>query len=223
MVINGRKCATGLSRNISPASVVTPPAAIASILVSWRIVPARTSTSPAAISSTPTTSVPDTRSTTGSKRGSGAQQDDHDPGRGDPAARESGWRGCRKSLPSPPLSKIRARRATTCFAQASIFFTPRAAWRRRCSFSTRAMRTKPSPSSPKPTPGATATWASVSSRLENSIAPRLWKRSGIGAQANIEACGTGISQPARPKHSTSTSRRLLVERRGCTRRCPAGR
>ena len=32
---------------------------------------------------------------------------------------------------------------------------------------------------------------------------------GIGAQANIEAGGGGTSQPARPKLSTSTSRRRL--------------
>ena len=58
------------------------------------------------------------------------------------------------------------------------------------------------------TPGATATPASVSSRLANSIDPRSRNGSGIGAQANIDACGGGMSQPARPKHSTSTSRRL---------------
>jgi pimeloyl-ACP methyl ester carboxylesterase len=33
--------------------------------------------------------------------------------------------------------------------------------------------------------------------------------SGIGAQANMLAIGTGMSQPARPKQSTSTSRRFL--------------
>jgi hypothetical protein len=32
---------------------------------------------------------------------------------------------------------------------------------------------------------------------------------GSGTQANIEAAGTGISQPALPKLSTSTSRRRL--------------
>jgi hypothetical protein len=32
--------------------------------------------------------------------------------------------------------------------------------------------------------------------------------SGIGTQANIVACGAGMSQPAWPKLSTITSRRL---------------
>ena len=34
------------------------------------------------------------------------------------------------------------------------------------------------------------------------------KASGSGAQANIEALGGGMSQPARPNDSTSVSRRL---------------
>src|SRR6185312_11934318 len=47
----------------------------------------------------------------------------------------------------------------------------RVAWRMRCTFSTRAMRTWPSPYSPNPTPGATATSAFSSSCLENSRLP----------------------------------------------------
>ena len=47
----------------------------------------------------------------------------------------------------------------------------RAAWRMRCSFSTSAMRTKPSPRSPNPVPGDTATSAFSTSSLENSTLP----------------------------------------------------
>ena len=67
----------------------------------------------------------------------------------------------------------------------------------------------PAPLWPEPTPGATATPASLSRRLANSMLPSLRKASGIGAQPNMLACGTGISHPARPKLSTSTSRRRL--------------
>jgi hypothetical protein len=79
----------------------------------------------------------------------------------------------------------------------------------RCSFSTSAMRTKPSPYSPKPIPGETAMSAFSTRSLENSTLPRLLNGSGIGDQANIEARGDGTSQPARLKLSTSTSRRFL--------------
>ncbi len=48
---------------------------------------------------------------------------------------------------------------------------PRSAWPMRCSFSTRAKRTKPSPPGPNPTPGATATFASCTSILANSRLP----------------------------------------------------
>jgi ammonium transporter, Amt family len=85
----------------------------------------------------------------------------------------------------------------------------RAACRSRCSFSTSAIRTWPSPSSPKPTPGATATCASASRRLANSIEPIGRKASGIGAHANMLASGGGMSQPARPKLETRQSRRDL--------------
>ena len=40
-------------------------------------------------------------------------------------------------------------------------------------------------------------------------APERPEAGGSGVQANIEARGAGISQPARPKLSTSTSRRRL--------------
>src|SRR4029079_13954897 len=84
-----------------------------------------------------------------------------------------------------------------------------AACRMRCSFSTSAMRTNPSPRSPKPVPGDTATSAFSTRSLENSTLPRPLNGSGIGDQANIEAAGGGTSHPARPKLSTSTSRRRL--------------
>jgi len=58
-------------------------------------------------------------------------------------------------------------------------------------------------------PGATATSAFSMRSFENSSEPIARNGSGTGAQANIEACGAGISQPARPKLSTSASRRRL--------------
>ena len=48
---------------------------------------------------------------------------------------------------------------------------PRTAWLMRCSFSTSAKRTKPSPPGPNPTPGDTATLASCTSSLANSRLP----------------------------------------------------
>ena len=61
----------------------------------------------------------------------------------------------------------------------------------------------------EPGPGETATSAFSTRSLENSTLPSVWKGSGIGDQANIDARGDGICQPARPKLSTSTSRRRL--------------
>src|SRR6267143_3395998 len=64
-------------------------------------------------------------------------------------------------------------------------------------------------SSDLPVPGDTATSAFSTRSLENSTLPSTWNGSGIGAHANIEARGGGTGQPARPKESTSTSRRRL--------------
>src|SRR5207237_3758485 len=69
--------------------------------------------------------------------------------------------------------------------------TPRAACLIRCSFSTMAMRTYPSPCSPKPTPGETATPDFSTIRVANCMLPTLRKASGSGTQANIEASGGG--------------------------------
>ena len=57
--------------------------------------------------------------------------------------------------------------------------------------------------------GETATSAFSINKVENSTVSRVRNASGNGAQANIEARGAGTSQPARPKLSTSTSRRRL--------------
>ncbi|WP_338304798.1 fructose-bisphosphatase class II, partial [Bradyrhizobium ottawaense] len=57
------------------------------------------------------------------------------------------------------------------------------------SFSTMAMRTYPSPCSPKPTPGETATPDFSTIRVANCMLPTLRKASGSGTQANIEASG----------------------------------
>ena len=107
--------------------------------------------------------------------------------------------------------------AATRLSASSATFEPacrnprilRTAWRSRWLFSTRAMRTKPSPCSPNPSPGDTATLALIRSCLANSIEPASRKRSGTGAQANMEASGAGISQPAAAMLFTSTSRRDL--------------
>src|ERR1041384_6474699 len=71
----------------------------------------------------------------------------------------------------------------------------RAACRMRCSFSTSAIRTKPSPPSPKPVPGDTATSAFSTRSLENSMLPSVLNGSGIGDQANMEGAGGGTDQP----------------------------
>ena len=61
----------------------------------------------------------------------------------------------------------------------------------------------------EPMPGATATSAFSTRSLENSRLPRGRNFSGIRTQANIEAVGGGMTQPALPKESISTSRRRL--------------
>ena len=47
------------------------------------------------------------------------------------------------------------------------------------------------------------------SSLANTMEPASRKASGTGAQANIEAAGLGMGQPARAMDATSTSRRDL--------------
>ena len=58
-------------------------------------------------------------------------------------------------------------------------------------------------------PGETASSAFSTSSVENSRLPSGSNADGIGAQANIDARGAGIGQPARPNDSTRTSRRRL--------------
>src|ERR1700751_2448918 len=58
------------------------------------------------------------------------------------------------------------------------------------------MRTKPSPYSPKPTPGDTATLARSSSSFEKARLPMPRYSAGTGAQANIDAAGGGTSPQA---------------------------
>ena len=84
---------------------------------------------------------------------------------------------------------------------------PRTAWPMRCSFSTSAKRTNPSPPGPKPTPGEIATPASGTSILANSRLPISSYGSGIGAQTNIVPRGRSISHPQRARPSISASRR----------------
>ena len=67
---------------------------------------------------------------------------------------------------------------------------------------------KPAPGSPKATPGDTTTPDFSTISVANCMLPSSRNASGSGAQANIEASGGGIVHPARPKDSTSASRRL---------------
>src|SRR6185503_78758 len=90
----------------------------------------------------------------------------------------------------------------------NISLMPRTAWRSRLSFSIRAKRTWSSPKSPKPTPGETATLASRSSFLANSIEPISRYCPGICAQMYIEALGFSTGQPASCSPFTITSRRF---------------
>ena len=84
----------------------------------------------------------------------------------------------------------------------------RVAWRMRCSFSTRAKRTWPSPRGPNPIPGETATAAFSRTSFENSREPMARYFSGIAAQRNIEPRGLSTGQPARFRPATRTSRRF---------------
>ena len=61
----------------------------------------------------------------------------------------------------------------------------------------------------KPDPRRDGNIGLLDQQLENSSEPRALKRSGTGAQANIEALGAGIAHPARPNESTRASRRRL--------------
>ena len=72
----------------------------------------------------------------------------------------------------------------------------------RCAHSPRRARRSRRRATPRPRPSRPAAWRTRRCRASRN-------GSGIGAQANIEAAGGGTSQPARPKLSTSTSRRRL--------------
>ena len=81
------------------------------------------------------------------------------------------------------------------------------ACRIRSGFSTRAMRTYPSPLCPNPAPGDTQTFASSSNLVANYIEDMFLYACGIGAQTNIDARGDGTGQPIRFNPSISTSLR----------------
>src|SRR6202012_5924253 len=71
-----------------------------------------------------------------------------------------------------PIQRRLARGTTLCNFSGPVSRKRRklrAAWRIRCSFSTSAIRTEPSPCSPKPMPGETATSAFSINRVENSM------------------------------------------------------
>jgi len=102
------------------------------------------------------------------------------------------------------------------FVPPNVLLMLRTAWRMRCSFSMRLKRRWPSPYSPKPTPGETATCARSSSILANSSDPIARNSSGSGAHTNIVARGLSNSQPALASPSHSTSRRLQYSCRVCS-------
>ena len=72
---------------------------------------------------------------------------------------------------------------------------PRTAWPMRCSFSTSAKRTWPSPVDPKPTPGLTATFASRKRWIVKSIEFISSYGPGISAHTNIVPRGLSTFQP----------------------------
>ena len=72
----------------------------------------------------------------------------------------------------------------------------------RCAHSPRRARRRPRRARRRRRPPRSAAWRTASSRPRGTA-------SGIGAQANIEAGGEGMSQPARAMELTSTSRRDL--------------
>ena len=241
MLIVGRKWATGLIRNSSPASVVTAPASMARNLVSWRWVAAAISTSPAAQGPT-TRPCSGGRSMNGSNAAPAPSRMIATPATVMIRAREAGERrGWACSTPRR-LAESDSRHYGQSALRSPAFTKPRRPqWQI-------ALSPWPASSSRRAPPGAGAAHsrpgrggqslrlprrsrrrarprhaASVSSRLANSMLPRWRNGSGIGAQANMLAIGTGMSQPARPKHSTMHVAPLLVELRGWPRRCPAGR
>ena len=82
----------------------------------------------------------------------------------------------------------------------------RVACRMRCSFSTKANRTKPSPMGPKPIPGETATCAFSSSSLANSREPAA--RNVSARRPKEHRAARLLYRPARAfSPLTSTSRR----------------
>src|SRR5262249_7917762 len=85
---------------------------------------------------------------------------------------------------------------------------PRPACEIRCSFSTSANRTWPSPRSPNPTPGETATPAFLSSNFANSSEPIFANGSGTLAHTNIVPLGEGTLHPAAFRPLIRQSRRL---------------
>ena len=83
------------------------------------------------------------------------------------ATRAASSRSTRRASAPPP----RERRPRELSALQQPLRMPRVAWPIRCSFSTSAKRTCPSPPAPKPMPGLTATSASRARRSANSSEP----------------------------------------------------
>src|SRR5512141_2300757 len=108
----------------------------------------------------------------------------------------------------PDLPRGNGHFALTFGGDWSIPFTPRIACLIRCSFSTSANRTNPSPCSPKPIPGGTATLAFVRRSFENSTEPISRNGSGMGAHTNIVPFGFSNSHPMRANPSTRQSLRF---------------
>ena len=81
---------------------------------------------------------------------------------------------------------------------------PATAWPIRCSFSTSAKRTWPSPPGPKPTPGLTATFASRASLTANSSEPSSAVR--LGDRRPDE------HRPLRLRHRPADPREAVAER-----------
>ena len=85
---------------------------------------------------------------------------------------------------------------------------PRTAWPMRCSFSTRAKRTWPSPPGPKPTPGDTATLGLLDEQLRRTR-PSPSPRRARGSAPRRTSCPSASRSPTR----RGRGRRQSVSRR----------
>jgi len=83
---------------------------------------------------------------------------------------------------------------------------PRTAWVMRCSFSTSAKRTNPSPPGPKPLPGDTATFGLLHEKRRELLARHLGV-GGSGMEPTRTSCPSGARSTSRMRSSPVEERR----------------